>query len=705
MQLDPTTNQTLSDIISRYYELDNFLSNLFNKELLNKIYQILNTLELSRYFSRNPDNGQFFFTLDFELIKNISAENFLIIMKYIQTFGEESITFIKVILHLHLIESNQVSISEKTRVVLQLKNSNSIFLVDSFKKLKVNSYIEFYGKIISVSQLKKYNTKIKYSCSHCGVFAIKSLVYNSKNNFFYHQCEESGEGNKIIKEYISPIYIRNLTVELGDSQIECLVSEDMFSYDLLNTEIKFSGIVKAKNENEKNENIYIKYIRIVQLAPVKDPIDLEKRVPKNPEEIIKEITNFLRVKHKFAYCYNKLLPKVDYNNILFFYYLFSLSENSDEYNLRIHFINLTKNELSNYQSIRQLSSQFSSLFKLIKNEKISPNQKSQKKPDNDFTNYPNEHLIIENFDLKNLSQDVKNTVKFSFYSTSFFNNNLINNPVYSKSLLTFSETFDIPSNAYDIVSVSHEMNSTTNERRKANKIIQNQFTAKKRRNYNTMVREETQFNEVDKINNIVDDLYLLDSTLISDYFKNETLIEEENNIFMDLCMPSVEDYIIFVNKYVNPKISVEFYDVIYYLSEHLKTQFTELQNFSLFDINWISISTLEKIAKISARIEFREEVNKDDIVKSYLITKEFLQQNFVYCLLNKKEKIKGKKGKINFVIEKLKQYKMTTGRTITAEAIKGFGCFDDSAYNEIIEKLNYEGYILKLNSQEFQICS
>ena len=158
-----------------------------------------------------------------------------------------------------------------------------------------------------------------------------------------------------------------------------------------------------------------------------------------------------------------------------------------------------------------------------------------------------------------------------------------------------------------------------------------------------------------------------------------------------------------MNKYVNPAVSQEAYNDIYFLSEHLKNQFKDLMNCSLFDLNWITLSTLIKISKITAKIEMRDIVTKEDIIKGYLITKEFLQENYVFFLLNKKEKAKGKKAKISFIIEKLRQFSLTSGKKITAEQIKSFGCFEEEEYNNLIDKLNYEGVLLKIGSQEFQI--
>ena len=99
----------------------------------------------------------------------------------------------------------------------------------------------------------------------------------------------------------------------------------------------------------------------------------------------------------------------------------------------------------------------------------------------------------------------------------------------------------------------------------------------------------------------------------------------------------------------------------------------------------------------------RENIIKSDIIKAYFITKEFLQQNYVYYLINKKGNVKGKKGKTNFVLEKLRQYIQINGKTITINDIKNFGLLNSNEYDNIIEKLNYEGILLKLNDQKYEI--
>ena len=703
MKLDPSTDQPLMDIITLYYDKENFFINDFNLELLNRISQILTQLPLSDLFLKDELSG-FSFILDFDQLKTFNPENFIVIMKYIQIFGEESFAFIKVIAHYYLYKKEMFAINRQ--IHLRIKNAKEMFLIESIQQLKVNSYVQLYGRVTSISPIKIFHTKINYFCSNCGLIVTKSLMFNNpkKVNSLIHDCQNGkNEEPKITKEYIEPIYIRYLNIDVNGENVLCMIKEDIFSMPLLNENVKISGVVKTRNENEKKENLFIKYINLNQIEAI--PFN-RHFIPSNIDELKRSMANVFPIKRKFSYCYNKLIPKIDYPNLLLFYYLFSLSE-KEEQNLKIQIINLTKSELSNVQNIQNLENQFPSMFKVLQNEVISFNQKSSSAPfrkaeNENFVNNYNSHLVILNNELKSSNLETKNCLKNENYGAQYYNSNYIQNEKKNRSVLSIAESFDVNVNGYDIISIVHEMNNTMNDRKQSNKIISNQFAGRKKRNFTSMQMENTQINKVDKISNFSDDLFTLDSLSLIDYFKNEIFTEEENKK-TSTNLPSIDDYITFVNKYVNPAVSQEAYNDIYFLSEHLKNQFKDLMNCSLFDLNWITLSTLIKISKITAKIEMRDIVTKEDIIKGYLITKEFLQENYVFFLLNKKEKAKGKKAKISFIIEKLRQFSLTSGKKITAEQIKSFGCFEEEEYNNLIDKLNYEGVLLKIGSQEFQI--
>ena len=103
---------------------------------------------------------------------------------------------------------------------------------------------------------------------------------------------------------------------------------------------------------------------------------------------------------------------------------------------------------------------------------------------------------------------------------------------------------------------------------------------------------------------------------------------------------------------------------------------------------------------------FRDDVNKDDLIKGYFMTKEFLQKNYVHVLFNKTAKAKGGRGnkaKIEFVLEKLRQHMNISGDKITVEEIKSFGSFLSSEYDKIIDIINEQGLLLKVGPREYQI--
>ena len=214
-----------------------------------------------------------------------------------------------------------------------------------------------------------------------------------------------------------------------------------------------------------------------------------------------------------------------------------------------------------------------------------------------------------------------------------------------------------------------------------------------------------------KINNIKDDIVIIDSMPFEDFFEQiikskETSNDEFHNYNSTENDLDIEQYIDFVNEYVEPVINPELFEDIYFLTEHIKEQFDDLFSFTIFDINWISINTLQKFAKISARIDLRDTVNKDDIIKGYFMTKEFLQKIYVHVLLNKTAKARnghGNKAKIEFVLEKLRQYMNMSGDKISVEEIKSFGCFMSHEYDKLIEQLNVQGLLMKTGSREYQI--
>ena len=671
-------------------------------------------------------------------------------MKYMTTFGEESLLIMKIIVHTQLIKLEKISfLDNNIRIRIKLKNGEGLFGVKLSKKDKLpfNSFVQFTGKIISVSIIKKMHTKVSYVCPNCGIISISNLNFGKNNKNYIepdknHKCDEDNENSKdvkIHKNFLEPIYVRYLLVDTEIGEIMCLVLEEDFNINHLynKKELMFEGIVESKPDNDKsNTNIYKKFVKIINIYEIEKnsvSFELKSNMLINQNKTFTILSNFIKLDKKFKTCYNLLgLRKVDYNNLLFFYFLFSLS-NKASYTLRIHIVNLSKNELSNLEYIKNINENHPKLFKFINNETVLHRINNKNISNLEvFQNYfGNNNLVINNYEQQYMSNDLKNIINNLNSFLSFFDftqnkneinvSNIIYNPNIYSSLFTMSSSFNIDLKGYDVISIVNDINTSNNDPYLANKAILNEFnTYKKKRNYNSMILEtqKLELKKNFKIKNIQEEIYTIDLITFEAYFNNiikydepktsqqNNTNEEENNLNLNNEELDIEKYIEFVNEYIEPKIEQEYFSDIYFLSEHIKSQFEDLQSYSLFDINWLSVNTLQKFSKLSARIELRDTVNKDDLIKGYFMTKEFLQKNYVHVLLNKTAKAKGphgNKAKIEFVLEKLRQHLNISGDKITVEEIKSFGCFLSHEYDKIIDQLNMQGILLKTGTRQYQI--
>ena len=740
--------ESLKDIMTLYVDEKTFILSPFNKELLNKIKDILKTYPILQNIKRISSPQEYktiIFYLDCLLLRDQNPEDFFILMKYLTTFGDESTFIIKILIHQFLSKNGMAD--NTIRIKLKFKNSEGLFTVKSTKKEKLpfNSLVQFTGKILNVSIIKKINTKVNYICQNCGIISTIYLNFGDMNKNFKndseisHQCDNNNENKKNInenfpkikKDFSEPIYIRYMLVETELGNITCLIYVEDFNISYLYNkyELMFEGIVKSKpNNDKKNNNTYIKYVNITNIYELKKNLfsfNLSKtNMILNQNKNLTILSNFVKISNKFALCYKLLgISKIDYNNLLFFYYLFSLSNNI-QYNLRIHLTNLSKNELSNLENIKNISEKNPKLFKFIDNEKITHKSNKTSLNQENFINYfGNNFLVVNNYDLQYLTTELKNITDnlnsyvscFDYHSSNKINiniSNIIYNPNIYNSLFTMSNSFNNNLKGYDIISIINDHNTKNNDPYLANKAILKKFQSNnkiKKRTYYSMNKESQQYmnDEIDihNINDLKNDIELIDSMTIENYFK-QIINETENENDIEINDNDIEIYIDFVNEYINPNINQEFFNDIYFLSEHLKSQFDDLQGYSFFDVNWLSINTMQKFIKLSARIEMRDIVNKEDIIKGYLMTKEFLQQNYVWVLFNKtgnNKKGKGKRAKKNYVIEKLRQYSVTSGQVITVDEIKNFGCYFPNEYDEIIEQLNMEGILLQKGNKQYEI--
>ena len=737
--------EILAKVMNYYIDENIFYLSPSNKELLSKIKQILSNYPFSSHisFASSPqEHKTLTLYIDCLILKNQNPEDFFILMKYMTTFGEESLLILKIVSHMNLIKMEKISILDKDiRIKIKFKNAEGLFGVKLSKKEKLpfNSFVQFTGHILNVSIIKKINTKVIYECPFCGVVGVSNLDFgkNNKNNFApdkTHRCSQSENNNigeiRIQKLFSEPIYVRYLLVETEFGEINCLVLEEDFDIKYLHNkkELMFEGIVKSKQFNDRqNSNIYKKFVKIINIYEMdKNSIsfELKSNMFLNQDKILSNLSKFIKQQKKFKTCYKLLgLKKIDYNNLLFFYYLFSLSNNAS-YNLRIHIVNLSKNELSNLESIKYINSTYPKLFKFINNETVS-HRMNQKSANNSevFQNYfGNSNLVINNYDNQYMTQELKNIVNnLNSYLSSFDCcqnknetniSNIIYNPNIYSSIFTMSNSFNFDFKGYDVISIINDINTSNNDPYLANRAILKEFDSRrKKRNYNSMnALSEKIFQNNFSINNIKDDIQIIDSMPFEDYFEQIIKSKETPNDEFQNYTPEndldIGQYIEFVNEYVEPIINPELFEDIYFLTEHIKEQFDDLQSFTIFDINWIGINTLQKFSKISARIDLRDSVNKDDVIKGYFMTKEFLQKIYVHVLLNKTAKARnghGNKAKIEFVLEKLRQYLNMSGDKITVEEIKSFGCFMSHEYDKLIDQLNMQGLLLKTGTREYQI--
>ena len=737
--------EILAKVMNYYIDENIFYLSPSNKELLSKIKQILSNYPFSSHisFASSPqEHKTLTLYIDCLILKNQNPEDFFILMKYMTTFGEESLLILKIVSHMNLIKMEKISILDKDiRIKIKFKNAEGLFGVKLSKKEKLpfNSFVQFTGHILNVSIIKKINTKVIYECPFCGVVGVSNLDFgkNNKNNFApdkTHRCSQSENNNigeiRIQKIFSEPIYVRYLLVETEFGEINCLVLEEDFDIKYLHNkkELMFEGIVKSKQFNDRqNSNIYKKFVNIINIYEIdKNSIsfELKSNMFLNQDKILSNLSKFIKQQKKFKTCYKLLgLKKIDYNNLLFFYYLFSLSNNAS-YNLRIHIVNLSKNELSNLESIKYINSTYPKLFKFINNETVS-HRMNQKSANNSevFQNYfGNSNLVINNYDNQYMTQELKNIINnLNSYLSSFDCcqnksetniSNIIYNPNIYSSIFTMSNSFNFDFKGYDVISIINDINTSNNDPYLANRAILKEFDSRrKKRNYNSMnALSEKIFQNNFSINNIKDDIQIIDSMPFEDYFEQIIKSKETPNDEFQNYTPEndldIGQYIEFVNEYVEPIINPELFEDIYFLTEHIKEQFDDLQSFTIFDINWIGINTLQKFSKISARIDLRDSVNKDDVIKGYFMTKEFLQKIYVHVLLNKTAKARnghGNKAKIEFVLEKLRQYLNMSGDKITVEEIKSFGCFMSHEYDKLIDQLNMQGLLLKTGTREYQI--
>ena len=118
--------------VMQYYVYENIFNlSPLNKELLSKINQILSNYPFSsniKYIPSPQEHKTLLLYLDCLLLKNQNPEDFFILMKYMTTFGEESLIILKILAHVNLIKAEKISsLDNDIRIKIKLKNAEGLF--------------------------------------------------------------------------------------------------------------------------------------------------------------------------------------------------------------------------------------------------------------------------------------------------------------------------------------------------------------------------------------------------------------------------------------------------------------------------------------------------------------------------------------------------------------------------------------------------
>ena len=133
--------ELLSKVMHYYIDENIFYLSPSNKELLSNIKQILSKYPFDsyiKYISTPQEHKTIILYLDCLLLRNQNPEDFFILMKYMTTFGEESLLILKIISHLNLIKIGKISsLDNDIRIKIKLKKCRRIIRSKIIKKRKI----------------------------------------------------------------------------------------------------------------------------------------------------------------------------------------------------------------------------------------------------------------------------------------------------------------------------------------------------------------------------------------------------------------------------------------------------------------------------------------------------------------------------------------------------------------------------------------
>ena len=190
--------------------------------------------------------------------------------------------------------------------------------------------------------------------------------------------------------------------------------------------------------------------------------------------------------------------------------------------------------------------------------------------------------------------------------------------------------------------------------------------------------------------------------IINNFNENNNTNSEKENTYKSF----FSKYIIFVNNFIHPRIENKIYEEINLLAKSLEEIFYPIKNCDFLEFPQID-KLLIKFSFIRARVDMRDKVLMCDVFESFLFVKEYLSHTLSFSLANRKEMVnKNKRTKINFVMEKIRQLCETEAKkNFTKKEVKNFceeiNIIDD--FDNIIETLNFQGFMIKISGDEFQL--
>ncbi len=188
-------------------------------------------------------------------------------------------------------------------------------------------------------------------------------------------------------------------------------------------------------------------------------------------------------------------------------------------------------------------------------------------------------------------------------------------------------------------------------------------------------------------------------------FENENEYDNNNNKEISQ-LNFFSKFIFFCNNFIHPKFTNEICIEISNLAKALEELFNTIKSCEIIEFPNIE-KLLMKFSFIVARIDMRNVILIRDVFESYLFLKEYLSLTLTFALANRKEMVnKNKKTKINFISEKIRQFCQSENTKIfTKKDIKIFceeiNNIDD--FENLFEVLNFSGFLIKVNSTEYQL--